>query len=88
VDEITGTLYARRSVKDAPDGRKVFMLFGIVALPEGVEMEEEKIYTVIGQEVSDTIRLNLMMPLDPPQEVIVRSYTVGQLMLWPGMWRI
>lgn len=83
--DITGQLVFRDSGQTTPDGRRLMMVVGILAMPEGAVFPEHQ-YTVGGNDNSDNIRLVMAKQSERDVSEKTRGNGLGQLVTIP-MWR-
>lgn len=81
---ITGTLFIR-GVNKQVDNRKLVMVFGVIALPDNVELTEEKLYLTTGEVEKGKLVLNLDTPRDPPFDIL--GWRADQI-LTSAIWRV
>lgn len=80
--EITGQFILRDSVKDE-DGRRIMMVVGVIAVPEGSELKSEHQYTVTG---SDSV-LNILPDSKDVKEDIA-GMRADQILCRLPLWRV
>lgn len=64
------------------DGRTLFMIVGLVAVPKGQEWQDEHQYAVLA---FNNEQLSLVSPTPPPTDT--RAMTPGQMLTAP-IWRV
>jgi len=87
--KITGQLMIRETNAEI-DGRKVVMVFGVIAAEKGqtIDLKGEHQYDVVGMEVMGDLRLHIVQAsaLDRT-ELAKRGHTPNQLLCSP-IWRV
>ena len=87
--KITGQLMIRET-NAVIDGKKIVMVFGVIAAGEGetIDLEGEHQYTVVGMDVMGDLRLQIIQASKtvPPEEYN-KGATPSQLLCSP-IWRV
>lgn len=87
---ITGSLFIRGTTREAPDGRQVVMVVGVIALPNDVKLPLEHQVALRGYALDDDT-LDLFVSTDKKNRVDHTKAAYGkridQLLTSP-MWRV
>ena len=88
---ITGQIFFRDADMKAPDGRRLMMFVGVVAIDDSVEMLSERQCVVVG-EITGDINFPLRLHIDTPGDdmthnVDFASQKIGDILLRP-VWRV
>jgi len=92
-ESITGQIMFRKATDIAPDGsgRKMMMVFGVVAIPEEAPIEEHEQYTVLGELENNLFQdLQLQIGLNDsvkPNEQITIGNSIAGILKSP-IWRV
>ena len=86
--KITGQLMIRETNAEI-DGRKVVMVFGVMAAEKGktIDLKGEHQYDVVGMDVLGDLRLQIIQASEIDQTEANRGMTPSQLLCCP-IWRI
>ena len=88
--DVTGQLFVRETNSIAPDGRKRYILCGIVAVPADTEMPCEKQVTVVGKDLkAEALQLTLLLDdVQDPKDLghDIRGCSPSHLLIMP-IWR-
>lgn len=84
----TGQIFFRESSHKAPDGRRIMMFTGLVAMDEYDLILSETQCTIVGQYDGEAIGFTVFTPGEDLSEVKeVKGAKIGDLLLRP-MWRV
>jgi len=86
--KITGQLMFRETTAEI-DGRKVMMVFGVIAAEKGqtIDLKGEHQYSVVGMDVMGDLRLQVIQASEIDHTEHSRGSTPSQLLMEP-IWRI
>jgi hypothetical protein len=85
---LTGQLIFRDAGLRAPDGRRLMMVVGVVAVDESNNLNTETRYTVSSNDHTLGLSLDVEMPgEDLSEDTRIAMANAGQLLLMP-IWRV